>query len=140
MKRRNRGQIRIIEAFLAVLIIFSSFAVSANLSAPQKRTKQDGLASVGLQTLVELDSQGTLGRYIDERNWSALRDALDLALPTGLTFNLTVYNERMQQVNTDIVSNGGPTSQDVTHIEYVVASRGLIFHWYIIHLYLSVAS
>jgi len=140
MKRQNRGQIRIIEAFLAVLIIFSSFAVSANLSSPQRRTRQDGLASVGLQTLVKLDSEGTLGRYIDDRNWGALRDALDLALPAGLTFNLTVYNEKMEQVNTDIVSNGAPTSQDVTSVEYVVASRGLIFHVYMIHLYLSVAS
>ena len=140
MKRQNRGQIRIIEAFLAVLVIFSSFAVSANLSAPQKGTKQDGLASVGLQTLAKLDSEGTLGRCLDERNWGALRDALSIALPAGLTFNLTVYNERMEQVNTDIVSNGAPASQDVTPVEYVVASRGLNFHLYLIHLHLSVAS
>ena len=140
MKNQNRGQIRIIEAFLAVLIIFSSFAVSANLSAPQKRPRQNELASVGLQTLVKLDSDGTLGKYIDERNWGALRGALDLALPTGLTFNLTVYDERMTLVNTDIISNGAPTSQDVTHVEHVVASRGMVFHCYVIHLYLSVAS
>jgi hypothetical protein len=138
--RQNRGQIRIIEAFLAVLIIFSSFAVSADLTTTQNKTKHSDLASVGLQALIQLDSDGSLGMYIDGGNWSVLRDALNLALPAGVSFNLTVYSAQMQQINTAVISNGAFSSQDVAFVEYVCASRGSMFRCYIIHLYLTVAA
>lgn len=140
MKDQNKGQIRIIEAFLAALIIFSSFAVSANLTVTQNKTKRNNLALIGLQTLIKLDSGGSLSRYIDDGSWTALQHALNLALPAGVSFNLTVYDEQMQQVNTAVISNGAFSSQDVAFVEYVCASRSLIFHCYIIHLYLTVAT
>jgi hypothetical protein len=140
MKNENKGQIRIIEAFLAVLIIFSSFAISANLTVTQNITHHDNLASIGSQALVKLDSDGSLSRYIDYGDWSAFRDALNLVLPAGIAFNLTVYNGQMQQVNTDVVSNGGFSSQDIAFVEYVCASQGSTFHCYVIYLYLAVAA
>lgn len=140
MKNENRGQIRIIEAFLAVLIIFSSFAISANLTITQNNTNHDDLASIGLQALVKLDSDGSLGKYIEDRDWAALQDALNLVLPAGIAFNLTVYNGQMQQVNTDVISNCGFSSEDITFVEYVCASQGSNFHCYVIHLYLAVAA
>jgi len=140
MKSKNKGQIRIIEAFLAVLIIFSSFAISANLTVTQKATRHDDLASVGLQALVKLDSDGSLGKYVDDGNWTALRDALNIVLPAGVSFNLTVYDDQMHQVNTAAVSNGGFSSQQIVFVEYVCASRGLVFRCYIMHLYLAVAA
>jgi len=140
MKRQNIGQIRIIEAFLAVLIIFSSFALSANLTVKQNPTKRDDLASVGLQALVELDSDGSLGKYIDDGNWTALRDALNIVLPAGVCFNLTVYNEEMQQVNTAVISNGAFGSQEIAFVEYVCVGKSPVFRCYIIHLHLAVAA
>lgn len=140
MKNENRGQIRIIEAFLAVLIIFSSFAISANLTVTQNTPNHDDLPSIGLQALVTLDSDGSLSKYIEDGDWVALRDGLNLVLPTGIAFNLTVYNGQMQRVNTDVISNGGFSSQDITFVEYVCASQGSNFHCYIIHLYMAVAS
>jgi hypothetical protein len=140
MKSQDKGQIRIIEAFLAALIIFSSFAVSANLTTTQNTTKRSDLASIGLQVIMKLDSQGSLSKYIDDGNWSALRDAVDLALPAGMSFNLTVYDEQMQQVNTAVISNGAFSSQEIAFVEYVCASRSLVFHCYIINLYLAVAT
>jgi len=140
MKGKNQGQIRIIEAFLAVLIIFSSFAISANLTVTQNTTDHDGLASIGLQALVKLDSDGSLGKCIDGGDWAALRDALNVVLPVGIAFNLTVHNGQMQQVNTDVISNGGFSSQDIAFVEYVCASQGSNFRCYIIHLYLAVAA
>ena len=140
MKNENRGQIRIIEAFLAVLIIFSSFAISANLTVTQTVTNHDNLASTGLLALVKLDSDGSLGKYIEDRDWAALRDALNLILPAGIAFNLTVYDGQMQQVNTDVISNCGFSSEDIAFVEYVCASQGSNFHCYMIHLYLAVAA
>ncbi|MEM3458826.1 MAG: hypothetical protein QXN36_08085 [Candidatus Bathyarchaeia archaeon] len=140
MRSQNKGQIRIIEAFLAVLIIFSSFAVSANLTTTQNTTKRDELSYAGLQALIKLDSEGSLGKYIDDENWTALRDALCLVLPTGVSFNLTVYDSQMQQVNTAIISNGAFTSQEIAFVEYLCVGQGLVFKCYIIHLHLTVAS
>ena len=140
MKSKNGGQIRIIEAFLAVLIVFSSFAISANLTVTQTTRNHDNLTSIGLQTLVQLDSDGSLSKYIDDEGWSTLRNSINLVLPAGTAFNLTVYNGQMQQINTEVISNGGFSTQDITFVEYVCASQGSIFHCYVLHLYLGVAA
>lgn len=133
------GQIRIIEAFLAMFIIFSSLAVSANLTKTQEKTEIMDLAALGLQALVKLDSDGSLSNYIDNQNWSSLRDALTTLLPAGVSFNLTVYNEEMQQLNDVIISNGAFNSQEITFVEHVFASQSPTFRCYIVHLYLAVA-
>ena len=140
MKNQNRGQIRIIEAFLAVLIIFSAFAVSANLTVSQKDTRHDELVALGSQTLMKLDSDGNLSRLIDSGDWSSLRATLNLALPSGIVFNLTVYDEKMQQVNTEVISNGAFSSQDIAFVEYLCASENQVFRCYILHFHLGVAS
>jgi len=140
MKSRNRGQIRIIEAFLAVLVIFSSFAVSSNLTMTQRTRRSEDLSPVGFQALMKLDSDGSLGKYIDDENWIALRNALNIVLQAGICFNLTVYNDLMQQVNNATISNGGCSSQQIAFVEYLCATREADFHCYIIHLRLAVAT
>ncbi|MGD8565933.1 MAG: hypothetical protein PVF96_06260 [Candidatus Bathyarchaeota archaeon] len=140
MNTRNRGQIRIIEAFLAALILFSSLAISANMTVTINSMDQENLSSIGLQTLIALDSDGSLGRYVGSREWSTLREAVDLSLQTGITFNLTVYDSSMQQINDEIISNGGFSSEDLGFVEYVCVSYEEAFSCYIIHLYLAVAS
>jgi len=140
MNKENKGQIRTIEAFFAVLIIFSSFAISANLTITQTITRHEDLASMGLQALVKLDSDGNLGKFIEDGNWTAIRDALNIILPAGVCFNLTIYNEQMQQINTEVISNGGFSSQQIAFTEYICASQGTVFCCYIIHLHLAVAT
>ena len=140
MNTRNRGQIRIIEAFLAALILFSSLAISANMSVTMNNSDQENMSSVGLQALIALDSDGSLGRYVDAKDWSTLRETVDLALQTGITFNLTVYDSGMQQINDEIISNGGFSSDDLGFVEYVCVGYEGSFSCYIIHLYLAVAS
>ena len=139
MRRKNAGQIRIIEAFLAAMVIFSSLAISTNFAAVQNPTHRENLASAGLQCLLKLDSEGNLSKYIDYGNWTALRDCLSLVLPAGVTFNLTVYDEQMQPINTDVLSNGGFSSQEIAFVDYTCASRELVFRCYVVHLYLAVA-
>ncbi|NWG10672.1 hypothetical protein HXY33_02810 [Candidatus Bathyarchaeota archaeon] len=140
MNSQNRGQIRIIEAFLAVLVIFSSFAVSSNLSMTQSTQRNEDLFSIGFQALMRLDSDGSLGKYVDDGNWAVLRDALSTVLPAGICFNLTVYNDQMQQVNNVTISNGGFSSQQIIFVEYLFAIREIDFCCYIIHLHLAVAT
>ena len=139
MKSENRGQIRIIEAFLAVLIIFSSLAISANLATKQNTAEPNDLAYVGLQVLLKLDSDGRLGRCLDNRDWAGLRSSLNLLLPTGVSFNLTVYDGEMRQINEEIISNGGFNSQEIAFVNYVCVSQNQTFNYYVIYLYLAVA-
>jgi len=138
MRNENAGQIRIIEAVFAVFVIFSAFAVTANLPAAQNTSRSDNLSSVGLQVLMKLDSDGSLGRNLDQGNWTVLRECLTLAIPAGISFNITVYDEQMHEVNTAVISNGGFGSQEVSFTEYVCASRDLTLNCYAIHLYLAV--
>jgi hypothetical protein len=140
MKNGDRGQIRIIEAFLAVLVIFSAFAVSTNLTMMQSTTRNDDLASVGFQALMKLDSDGSLGKYVTDGNWTLLRDALGTVLPAGVCFNLTVYNDQMQQANNETISNGGFSSQQVAFVEYLCTTQDTDFQCYILHLNLAVAT
>lgn len=140
MRRGNRGQVRIVEAFLAVLIIFSAFTVSANLTVPRERALHDDLDSVGLEALMKLDSDGTLGDHIIDANWTGLREALSLTLPTGTTFNLTVYGEQMQQINAAVISNGAFGSQSISYVEYVCTTRTRVCRVYTLRMELAVAS
>jgi len=138
--QHDSGQIRIIEAFLAVLIIFSSLTITANLNVTHPLRTNEYLASIGLQSLMKLDSDGTLSDLIDNKNWTTLRDTLNIVLPAGTCFNLTIYDNEMRQVNTIAISNGAFSSQQISFTEYICASRNPTYRCYILHLYLAVAS
>jgi hypothetical protein len=140
VKNANKGQIRIIEAFFAVIIIFSAFAVSANLSVSNHTISHENLASIGLNSLVELDRDGYFCKYITTGNFTALREALSLVLPTGVCFNLTIYDTQMQQVNTEIITNSGFGTQDIATVEYVSAGQDSPFLCYIVHMQLWVVT
>jgi len=138
VKNQKRGQIRIIEAFLAVLIVFSSLAISASLTTERKTTESSDLASIGLQALMKLDSDGSLSDYIETGNWSGLRETLNLLLPEGVSFNLTVYDGDMQQINNEAITNGNLDSQEVASVKYVCVSQNPNFKYYVIYLHLAV--
>ena len=138
MKNQKRGQIRIIEAFLAVLIVFSSLAISTSLTTERKTTESSDLASIGLQVLMKLDSDGSLSDYIESRNWSGLRETLSLLLPEGVSFNLTVYDGDMQQINNEATTNRNLDSQEVASVKYVCVSQNPNFKYYVIYLHLAV--
>ncbi|MEM0058146.1 MAG: hypothetical protein QXG58_04715 [Candidatus Bathyarchaeia archaeon] len=140
MMGQNHGQIRVIEAFLAIFIIFSALTISANLATKSVSPQTDNsLASIGMQALLQLDSDGSLAAYITAGNWSGLREALNLLLPTGVIFNLTIYDSQMRQINTETISNGGSKSQEITLVRYVCTSQGCEFCVYVIYLCLAVA-
>jgi hypothetical protein len=140
MNRGNKGQIRVIEATLAVIIIFASFTLSTNLTVSQNKVQSEDLTADGLHALMELDSDGSLSNYIANKDWTSLREAVNLAMPTGISFNLTIFDEQMRQVNDAVVSNGGFGDQTIRFVEYPCASQDLAFHCYIIHLELAVAA
>jgi hypothetical protein len=137
MRRDKRGQIRVMEAFLSALLIFSALAISAALSPPATGGTNKALATQGMQALVQLDSDGRLGEIIEAKNWTVLSSALQLVLPIGAAYNLTVYNENMQQVTSSPVSNGELVG-DVVSVEYLCAVQGLQYRVYLLRLQLAV--
>ena len=138
MRKANAGQVRMIEAVLAVIIVFSAFAISGNLPSNHNVARKEDLASIGLNALMHLDSDGFLGKCIDNAEWSSIREALSLLLPSGVAFNLTIYDSAMQQINTENITNSGLNSQRTTFVEYICVSQNATFRCYILHLHLEV--
>ena len=137
MAKSTKGQIRVAEAFLSAFIIFSAMAICSALSPPSNGGSQQTLATQGMRALLQLDSDGTLGNMIARSNWTALSDALPLLLPMGVSYNLTVYDESMQQINNVPITNGNLVG-NIAAVEYLCASQGLQYHSYTLRLQLAV--
>ena len=82
--------------------------------------EETGLDTVGMQALLGLDSNGTLGRLVDGGDWDGLERALRIVLPTRVSFNLTVIDEQGSVVNTREISNGGVSGRRVESVEYLL--------------------
>ncbi len=133
----NRGQMRTVEAFLSILLLFSAFGI-AILVSPSSNTSNDvELSTIGLQTLISLDGDGQLGSLIDGRNWGALVVCLNTMLPLGASFNLSIYDERMNLVNDVKLSNGAVSGGEVVAVQYLCASQGLKGNCYLLQLQLA---
>jgi len=127
-----------LEAFLAVLVIFSTSVISITFSPPTNFNNEKSLSTSGMQALVELDSDGTLGKLIDERNWTAITNNLKILLPVGVSYNVTVYDDVMHQINDSTVGNG-LKGQKVVSIEYPCASQSSECQFYLVRLQLAFA-
>jgi len=136
----NKGQIKIIEAFLAVSVMFTALALMTPLSSTPSFERQATLKKLGAQVLVELDQNGVLGRFIEDENWTALEQAVEISLPLGVFFNLTVYDEQMQIVNAQDISNinlSQMQSRETVSIQYLCVDSSSNVHLYTIRLQLA---
>lgn len=133
----NRGQMRTVEAFLAILLLFSTLTIATLVSPASNVNHDNSLTSTGMQALVSMNNDGQLGRLIDERNWTALTDMLSTLLPIGVSYNLTVYDENLQPVNNVSVSNGMIPSQNVMSVQYPCASPSPQGNYYLLRLQLA---
>jgi len=136
----QKGQIRIIESFLAVAVIFSAVLVSVTFPSSPDFSKQKTLVSVGTQALIKLDTDGTLGNLILQRNWTSLRIALDIHLPVGVSYNLTVFDEAGNTVNSEVVQNSSLNGQEAVSVQYVCATKSQTVEFFVIRLQLAWAS
>jgi hypothetical protein len=86
--------------------------------------------------LVEMDRDGGLGQLIMQENWTELSRRVSFMVSPGVSFNLTVYNEDLEIVNTALVSSGSLEGRDVVSVQYIVAER-TTFEFYIVRLRLA---
>ena len=134
----KKGQIRMLEAFLAVLVIFSASILSITFSPKANFENRKLLATLGMQTLMKLDNDGTLGELIDDGNWTAISKSLEILLPVGVSYNLTIYDEEMRQINNATLSNS-LTGRDIVSVEYPCVSQSLECCFYLLRLELAFA-
>jgi hypothetical protein len=136
----RKGQIKIIEAFLAVSVMFSALALMAPLSSTPNFERQETLRKLGAQVLIELNQNGTLGKLIESGNWTALEQSVEILLPLGVFFNLTVYGEQMERLNGQVISNinlSEMQSREITSVQYLCATQSSDIHFYTIRLQLA---
>lgn len=133
----RKGQIRTVEAFLAILLLFSAFTIATLISPASQPEDDESLAAIGMQTLVSMDSDGRLGRLINEGNWTTLEEAMNTILPVGTGYNLTVYDANMQLLNNVSISNGMLPSPNVVSVQYPCASSNLPVNCYLLRLQLA---
>ena len=140
MMKNEKAQVRILEAFLAVLLVFSAFVVSASMLPLPEDSGNEELDSLGMQVLLALDKEGLLGKLIDDRNWTGIRESLRALLPLSVSFNLTIYDDSMQRLNTGPISNNNlMDASRVTCVEYICAGQHPNFRCYLLRLQLAVA-
>jgi hypothetical protein len=135
----NKGQMRTIEAFLAILLMFSAFALTTLVTPAATSTNNNDLATVGTQALISMDNNGELGKLIDERNWAAIADVLNVLLPVGMSYNLTVYDENLQPLNNVTISNGIISDQNMVSVQYPCVSQSPQGNLYLLRLQLATA-
>ncbi len=117
----RRGVVHTLDVFLAAVIIVTTLLFASQMPRERDYLEETGIDSLGMQALLMLDSNGTLGRLVDSGDWDGLELALRAVLPTRVSFNLTVIDEQGTVVNTREISNGGVTGRRIESVEYLLA-------------------
>jgi hypothetical protein len=133
----KRGQVRVIEAFLASMLILACLSFVPSQSTGTQRSSIN-LDSTAQNVLLSLDGNGQLGRYIDSRDWASLSSSLQSALPLTVWYNLTVYDPSGACLNSYPISNGGAVSNQVSSVTYICASPSSNYTVYVLQLQLAV--
>ena len=132
----KKGQVRVIEAFFASMLVLSCLALIPAQATPKSSTVD--LAWKAQNVLLTLDSDGHLASLVDNHDWAALGACIESALPLTTWFNLTVYDKNQNILNRFPISNGGAVSDKIVSVDYVCVSQSSTFAVYVLQLQLAV--
>jgi hypothetical protein len=134
--RNRKGQIRIIEAFFASILILSSLTL---IPAGTETTVSDerSLSSKAQEILLTLDNDGYLSKLIENRSWTTLGKCIEAFLSPTIWFNATVLDENGQCLNDAPITSGSPINEKISAADYVCATSSSNFRIYLIRLQLS---
>ena len=135
--RDKRGQIRVIEAFFASVLLLSSLTLIPMVHQSSEGNKVDVLSSTAFNVLLSLDNDGSLAELVDSGNWSALEESLTSCLPIAIWFNLTVFSQDMNCLNDLLICSGGAISDKIEVADYVCASTSEDYAVYVLRLQLA---
>ena len=132
----KKGQVRVIEAFFASMLIMSCLALIPSQATP--KSSAINLAWKAQNVLLTLDSDGQLASLVDNHDWAKLGQCIESALPLTTWFNLTVYDKSQNILNDFPISNGGSISARILSVDYVCVSQKSSYSVYILQLQLAV--
>ena len=135
----NKGQIRVIEAFFASILLLSVLTLLPS-AKNTKYSSDQSLISMGQHTLLALDDNGYLSKLIEDKNWSILRNCVQSSFPPTVWFNLTILDENNNPINDVQMSSGTPINQKLLSFDYICASQSPNYNIYTVRLQLSVVS
>jgi hypothetical protein len=133
----NRGQVRIIEAFLSSMLILACLTLIP-AQIPDRTTSDEVLLSKAQNVLISIDSDGQIGRLVDNHDWATLVDCLESALPLTVWFNMTVYDANYNCLNDYPICSSGAVSNEVVSYSYICASPESSYAVYILQLQMAV--
>jgi hypothetical protein len=90
-----------------------------------------------MQALIELDVNGTLGKLVAQENWIAIKQSLDVVLPIGVSFNLTVYDENLIQLNSQVIQNTNLLGRETVSVQYFSASQSQNIQFFTLRMQLA---
>jgi hypothetical protein len=132
----NKGQIRIIEAFFASILMLSALTL---IPVVQKNSSDSTeiLSSTAHNILLSLDSEGQLASLIGNESWINLKSCIQSSLSPMMWFNLTIFDENMTPLNDIPITSGSPVNDRIAAVDYVCASTSGNYAVYIIRLQLA---
>jgi len=133
----RRGAVHTLDAFLAASIIAIALLYAAQTPRERDYIGEETLKAEGMQALIRLNGNGTLGRLVETRSWGELEQVLRITLSGGVSFNLTVFDEFGSPLNNVTISNGGLIGRTVESLEYLLAVESGVCPLYRIRLQLG---
>ena len=132
----KKGQIRIIEAFFASILMLSSLTL---IPMVQERSSDstETLSSAAYNILMSLDSDGQLASLIANESWVDLKSCVQSSLSPMVWFNLTVFDETMTRINDVPVTSGTAVNDRIAAVDYVCVSTEGNYAVYIVRLQLA---
>jgi hypothetical protein len=132
----KKGQVRVIEAFFASILLLSCLTL---IPAPSSEIKNSNfnLASTGQNVLLSLDNNGYLANAVANGDWQSLKSSVESALPLTVWFNLTVFDQNLNCLNPYPICNAGAVSDKVVSLDYVCVSQSSDYSVYILRLQMS---
>jgi hypothetical protein len=133
----RRGAVHTLDAFLAASIIAIALLYAAQTPRERDYIGEETLKAEGMQALIRLNGNGTIGRLVETRSWGELEQVLRITLSGGVSFNLTVFDEFGSPLNNVTISNGGLIGRTVESLEYLLAVESGVCPLYRIRLQLG---
>jgi len=125
-KKSLKGQMRVIEAIMASLIVIAAvvflYVFAAAPSSPPQEASE--LEKIGHNVLHDIDEQRLLARYIYNAEWTNLTAALLVSVPTNVYFNVSIYDINGRPISHPLMQYGNQqfftTSKATASVSYIV--------------------
>lgn len=133
-RRSVKGQMRVVESIMAILIVITAFTFLYFFAATPSSQAHDTseLEKVGHNLLHDIDEQGLLARYVYNSEWINLTAALAVSLPTNVYFNLSIYDTNYGSIGHPLIQYGDQqvfsSSPAVASVTYIVTGYGTSYN------------